>query len=319
MGRTDGEDVGAGDEHRSSGDVPGEPDGLVSLIAQMAAALLAKDGSGDDGDVVSVLSSDAFRGAMDSLDRLVPEGVATEAWARWLQGGPPILNRKETLRRPTASDLTNITLLKEHDQRSAAVDREIEKTRQRLADLERRRRYHDAVSKATLQFIFLERVAKAVKPIFAMGPAWTLVRSIAFWREVPERVKGGIDAHRLAEYEILQHRYTYVSESTADVINRGLYLMMGDPEFEMALHLALYHHVRVYADEIEERRKAAVKGGEAVDLDGPPRSRDDGGRELAGVFSGLLRRWRRSGSDRKGPWVCEPGDEGEHRDLEEGR
>jgi hypothetical protein len=319
MGRTDGEDVGEGDEHRSSGDVLGEPDGLVTLIAKMAVEIFAKDASAGDDIAASIVSADAFREAMESRDRLVPEGIATDAWARWLEGGPSVFPKGDLLRRPTVSDLSNIGVLKEHDQRSASVVREIEKTRQRLADLERRRRYHDAVSKATLQYLFLERVAKAVKPIFAMGPAWTVVRAIAFWREVPERAKGGIDAHRLAEYEILQHRYTYVSESTADVINRGLYLMMGDPEFEMALHLALYHHVRCYAEQIEARRKAAVKGGEAVDLDGRPCSRDDGGPELAGVFSGLLRRWRRGGRDNKGPWVCEPGDEGEHRDLEEGR
>jgi hypothetical protein len=108
MSGTDGENVGAGDEDRSSGDVPGEPDELGSVIARLAAANFAKGSSAADEDGVAAVSADLFRDAMESLDRIMPEGVAVDAWVRWLEGGPPLLNKADVLRRPAPSLMTNM-------------------------------------------------------------------------------------------------------------------------------------------------------------------------------------------------------------------
>jgi hypothetical protein len=143
--------------------------------------------------------------------------------------------------------------------------------------------------------------------------------AIAFWKVVPQRVVDQCPRDSFLDWELYQSTYSLRKESTADVINLTLHLMMGDPVFEAGLHIALHEYAMKFDDEVERRRKASLKGGEEVDLDRRPGATREDDLERADVFRGLLRRWYRSGADRKGPWVYDPGDDGEHRDLEERR
>jgi hypothetical protein len=176
-----------------------------------------------------------------------------------------------------------------------------------LAEAEQRKRYHDAVRKATLQYALVERLVSVMKPVFAMGPAWSVMRAVAFWRKVPQPI---VDAHRgdaFLKYELFQYSLSEIEETSGETILRGLHVMMGDPVFEARLHMALYDCVAEFSEEIESRQRGMV-------LDYATVRRRPGDDEAAvgrlGALSGLLRQWRRAGKKREGPWTHGPDDLG---------
>lgn len=264
-----------GGENPASGDVLealSGIDGLIALIAKRAASLLVREGGvSDDGlslgeEILSV------EDLAERLALLVPSEVNVDHWERWLSGEAKLdddrAGRKPA--RPSTSGRSNLDLALEKGQSMRRCDAEIAALEEKLATARYRRSAFAASEKAWLEIVFLDKVARLLKPMFAMGPAWVLMRAIAFpwpltadmWRQHGEEVMrdvGQLDTELIERDLIAPPGAPDTGYRPRDVILKTLHGLAGDVQLEGELMVAIYRVCERHQARAAERMRGVPR------------------------------------------------------------
>jgi hypothetical protein len=136
------------------------------------------------------------------------------------------------------------------------IDAQIEKAEARLAELKARRKLEVAVQKTWLQHLFYAKLARVLRPVFAMGPAWVLMRALAVPYPVTEEfaTKHGEDA--VMPLVHLEDDLMYSRVDPRSLIVRTLQGLAGDALLESELFVAIYQVCKGHS----ERAEAKIRG-----------------------------------------------------------
>jgi hypothetical protein len=107
--------------------------------------------------------------------------------------------------------------------------------------------------------MLLRRLADAIAPIFAMGPAWTVLRAIAFPSDVPEALIEEKGEAYFREFQALRAGLGDKFGDSKAIIMRTLAAMAGDPGFESELHASLRRLAEKYKGVVERRAYGRLK------------------------------------------------------------
>lgn len=195
----------------------------------------------------------------DDVLRSVIQSVSStpmkpELWAKWLGGGPePFAGAK--LSRIHLMDRSNARALDFSTTRVQKAEERVQDAAKKLAEAQSDLEDLKALDAAMIHYVISDHLANILRPVFAMGPAWTLMRAIsshvnADWLDeqveilsdplTRERVKGVLrEQHAASSLELLE----------------ALDFWSGDPDFE--------NQVRNAIMVVVEKNKARVKDREA--------------------------------------------------------
>lgn len=199
----------------------------------------------------------AFETRADLLHQLVnsvcPSQAYTGIWDGWLSGkGKPFDGPK----------LPKVGSAKENPAQTLhrASDR-VAKARRKVDELEaddpieaKRLMHAEAIEKAALCWIITDHLLNIVKPIFAMGPAWTVMRAISSVRTRSEHLmKSGPTAS--SRWKWLETEETEDRKKETRKMLHALDFWAGDPVFEIALRYAILDVVNRFEPLEEEARR----------------------------------------------------------------
>ncbi|AXK43789.1 hypothetical protein [Erythrobacter aureus] len=255
---TRSEDVTDGGQNGPSGSVENENDAMLAAGRLLNEILIGKRGElTPEAQTLIDLRSD--EGRMEILDQLVrelaPSDVSPAMWREWLSGGLSPFSSKGLKKPVRLNQGLGKTIsrgpksLKQHRDR-------VEKARAELAFAEETLAYHEAVDKSLMDLSVYDHLLKVLAPIFAMGPAWTVMRALS--GHAPDKYVEDMTAlldGKGKEKEAEKVRKDYAAE-TADLLV-GLDFFSGIAEFELRLRAA----VKEVVEEFEERKDEVVTDG----------------------------------------------------------
>lgn len=190
------------------------------------------------------------------LEQLVasvaPDGVDTDLWVRWLEGGESPFE-KHSLRKISGGDERQIQTLMRAPPRVSKQEQKLEQLRRdqgkleaKIAQEERLLRYFRSHQNAALHWFVVEQLIKLMSPLFAMGPAWTLMRALSAHisdehidRRTPgmfgaekEEVTKRLRANRVKETEKLMAALDHFSgfEPFEDAVRKAIAKVVSDFE-----------------------------------------------------------------------------------------
>lgn len=224
---------------------------------------LALDARGDvepDASSLLGLRREARRDA--ELRKLVaavaPRHINPKLWLRWMAGGeepyaPARLSRAGSDKHASGRimDRASDRIETQRDRRDKARAK-LEQAKRELEIEERALVTAQAMDDAIVQWVVSEHLAKIIAPVFAMGPAWTLMRICS------AHVSDEDVADELADVDPENHDALtkMLFSDRADMSTRildALDLWSGHTEFEHAVRLALDNVVKQFADRTDER------------------------------------------------------------------
>lgn len=260
-----------GDGATSSEAIPSESAELVSNILRMVAA---RASSPARALAMEVSSTDMLRDheerdqlLQDLVVRLMPDDVNPDVWDVWLTGGPApydgpgierVVGRERGLTRP---------ILRSGNVRRNALTR----LKEAEAKLEAATKARDAAEAALqktvitdaalLEYVITDHLLSILQPVFAMGPAWIVMRALS--SNVSE--KAFADATIMTAEEDLDDARKKIAEERSEVTDRmyeTLDLWGGDDEFEEELRESILAVVERY--EGKARKGRSVRSQEAL-------------------------------------------------------
>lgn len=241
--------------------------GVASILKMVADRTVKPDGSlVNPAAVVSALRSDEHRDILlrEFTLALTPGEVNPLIWERWLQGGEAPFS-KPTLTSPRVGSMgikrgverVSAAVVKARSVVSAAEDSvaeasaKLDKAKQELCNAE-------AKEAAFMQYLVSEHLVSLIEPIFALGPAWTLMRASS----------AHVDMEALDEEMALikkpEQRQAFVERriaerkaSSAEIL-QSLDYWCGDADYESEVHEALLQIARRYKG--VERSEGRMRG-----------------------------------------------------------
>lgn len=228
-----------------------------------------------EGERVTYLKAFALAMSPDRIDPAI--------WIRWLSGGAGPYETPTPTRPPTHGQSLSRDLQRQSRTVSRA-EQAVSKAREKLdraqagvddaeAELIRAR----ADDKASLQAAVYERLRSEMEPLFAMGPAWTIMRALS-GTVSPEDMEDELRLERNPEKRsALEDVVRKERRGETEEIMQSLWSWTGDREFERELRDAIYKVVIRYKDreaplssyEVASFRRASAVPGDAT------RDRDD--------------------------------------------
>lgn len=203
------------------------------------------------------LRSDEARGEfLEQLVReLAPREVSPAMWREWLLGGESPFNSRR-LKKPVrlphglGKELARgPKSLKQHRDR-------VEKARAELSYAEHTLAYHEALDKSLMEVSVHDHLVKLLRPIFAMGPAWTIMRALS--GHASDKLADDMTCFfdgKAKEREIRKFRAEYAEETAKMLI--GLDYFSGIEEFEDGLREA----IKGVVEKFDSRKDSVVKDG----------------------------------------------------------
>ncbi len=182
-----------------------------------------------------------------------PPEADPEIWLRWLSGGEePFAPRK-----PEKPRMAHANTKREINRASGRVSTarsKVEEARRRLAEAEAEEASCVEYESALVAWALMERITALVAPLFAMGPAWTLMRIVGPYVDVDEMSEEltleDVPKARKALEETVRKERVELSRR----IHRVLDLWSGDHHFEGDLRRAMMPVIDAYEAREEEAR-----------------------------------------------------------------
>lgn len=203
------------------------------------------------------LRSDEERGV--TLERLVkeltPREVSPAMWREWLAGGESPFGSRRLKKPVKLQHGTGKAIargpksLKPHRER-------VEKARAELANAEETLAYHEALDKSLMEVSVYDHLVKLLGPIFAMGPAWTIMRALS--GHASDKLADDMTCFydgKAKERAIRTFRAEYAEETAKMLI--GLDYFSGIEEFEDGLREA----IKGVVEEFDSRKDSVVTDG----------------------------------------------------------
>ena len=189
------------------------------------------------------------------VTELAPQEVSPAMWRKWLLGGEtPFHSRR--LKKPVKLQhgagkaiARGPKSLKPHRER-------VEKARAELAYAEEMLAYHEALDKSLMEVSVYDHLIKLLGPIFAMGPAWTIMRALSGHAsdKLVDEMTCLVDG-KAQELEAKKFRAAYAEETAEMLI--GLDYFSGIEEFEQRLR----ESVKGVVEEFDNKKNSAVTDG----------------------------------------------------------
>lgn len=192
----------------------------------------------------------------DLVSALSPGEVNPDLWSRWMAGGEEPFQAPK-LKRVRGKELNSGRTMERSSSRVLAAEAAMEKAEQDLAARKAEFEQALAFDRAVVQFCVSEHLASIIAPIFAMGPAWTIMRVLSAYVgpvEMAEETAMASTPKRKAEIE------TQVREERRKDSEKALRVLDqwgSDGEFEGELRMAIMRVVEAYAERDED---AAARG-----------------------------------------------------------
>lgn len=175
---------------------------------------------------------------------LTPRDVDPVAWRRWLAGGRLPVSRKEIEQVTAPGRARSQKLLKAGARVKTAAGR-VSAARARLDAAEAALVQEQNFETALLQQVVTGHLVEALAPMFAMGPAWTILRAIAAEpeQEDVERALNGIALRNVAavEKQVRDERADYHQTICEGLVRHG-----DNEEFRATIRLAILDAVNWY-------------------------------------------------------------------------
>lgn len=245
-------------ENGPSGSVVDDQDAMQIFARQLAQLVISQEGklTPEAQSQIDLRSDEERAKVLDQMVReLTPSGVAPSLWLKWLRGGDsPFISKG--LKRPVKLSHGTKKALGRGPASLRPYRERLEKARADLAFAEEALAYQEAMDKSLLTWSVTDHLIRLLGPLFAMGPAWTLVRSVTGHMNDEEaarltRVLSGDEKQKaIAEYRRLH-------QEESDKILEALDLFSGHAGFERALRNAIKKVVTDY----EPMRQEWVKTG----------------------------------------------------------
>jgi hypothetical protein len=240
-----------------------------SALARVAAhiTMQAQDDPGSIDRLAGLFDrDDRERELFAMLLDLVPSEVDADVWLGWLDGGvavphaakptDPDAGRKTSARGAQVSAARK----KDEAQRQVAIaEAKLAEAQAVLAEAEEAVRATDRHLRQVVAYRMLADVSRLTAGVFAMGPAWTLMRSISgYIRPVPGHFEE-LDPEARAKIDDLVASGKADSAEMLDLLD----LYAGDVLLELRLRAAMLsvirrHHEPV-AKELEERARSGTR------------------------------------------------------------
>jgi hypothetical protein len=168
------------------------------------------------------------------LSGLMPSALGADAWAAWLaksagnEPPPKVRSARTSNRQALIENRRTIRKLKADKARYEAKARSAEE------DLEQA----EGVERMILLRLLAQKLIALSGPRFKMGPAWTVLRAIAFPKYRLPQMMRDYGKEKFVEIIEFLDRLPRPDE-TATSIWRTLFFNAGEPEFESRLHVAV--------------------------------------------------------------------------------
>jgi hypothetical protein len=224
---------------------------------------LALDARGDVApDAASLLGLRREASRDTELRKLVaavaPRHINPKLWLRWMAGGeepyaPARLSRAGSDKHASGRIMDRASeRIKTQRGRRDKAQAKLEQAQRELDIEEGALVTAQAMDNAIVQWVVSEHLARIIGPVFAMGPAWTLMRICS------AHVSDEDVADELAEVDPENHDALtkMLFNDRAEISTRildALDLWSGHAEFEHAVRLALDDVVKQFADRTDER------------------------------------------------------------------
>lgn len=201
----------------------------------------------------SKLRSDESRGKLlaEMVQEVLPPEVSPAIWLRWKEGGESPFTEKGIRKPVREKQGAGKSLTRGADSLSKYRYR-VEKAKEELAFAEEALAYQEAMDKSILDWTITDHFIRVLEPVFAMGPAWTVMRilsgNVSDEEAARETVmfEGSTKEKAIAQ---LKQRRKAESKLTLETLD----LWSGDEEFEEAMRLAIDEVVQAYAPRRMER------------------------------------------------------------------
>ncbi|MEP3156889.1 MAG: hypothetical protein ABJO64_11270 [Nitratireductor sp.] len=291
---TKSKDRGVGDGTQSSEATLSQSAAAVEAIRRMVDARASSPLS---GLLVDVSSTDMLRDPnqrestlRDLVAKLVPVDINPEIWDLWLTGGPAPFDGLGIERVSDTSRGLSRPLLRSGTKRQKTLAR-VRKARAKVASAEEELATAESALQeaviadaALLEYVVFEHLVSIMRPMFAMGPAWILMRALS--AHVPEEVFE-VATVMTANEDIPAVRKKVTAERAreTELVLATLDLWGGDVEFEEELRSAVAEVTKRYSDRDREGRIARSPATFARSLRDVPTADD-----RTAVVNGMRRR-----------------------------
>lgn len=164
-----------------SGSVEDEPDAMLAFARHLGPRLIGPGGNlTPQAEIQMGLFSDEDRAKIveEFVGSLTPSNVSPAVWMRWLNGGPGPFASGAIKKPVTVQQGMGKTVSR--GPKSIGTAREkVERARAELAQAERELEYSESLNKGLLQYVVTDHLVEVLSGVFAMGPAWTVMRSLS--------------------------------------------------------------------------------------------------------------------------------------------
>ncbi len=270
-------DDGMGDGAKASEALDPQGDEGIAIILGMIAERSLDHLGGLDMDSASLDMLRTQEGRDEVLREFVtammPDRANPVPWTRWLTGGAIPFDRSKlsspapagvpigrAVERQSKSVARHVTSVQNAERGVAAAERKLEEARRDLAIA----RSKDA---AFIEYVVAQHLMSIMAPMFAMGPAWTVMRVVSAHvppKAMEEEVSLIRDPKRRAERE---QAIRIERQEGTDRILDVLDMWAGDVEFEHELREKIEEVVERYAKRTradgQRRTRAAMRKGVA--------------------------------------------------------
>lgn len=206
----------------------------------------------DDGqsaeilDILTLLRTpkgrqDVLRGVIGSI---TPESVDPELWKRWLAGGAGPIERNK-LAHPDPGGQSIQRALDRQSPRVAKAKEGVRKARRafnaaqnKVEEAERELAEARSRNAALIQYAVSGHLTEIMAPMFAMGPAWTIMRAISAFVP-PDMLTSDLSLVRPADQAAVEQRIRKEFRDGTDRIFAALDCWSGNVAFEYELRDAI--------------------------------------------------------------------------------
>lgn len=252
------EPIEDGDAVRSTGAVV-EPEITARVLALVRKLASDPAGGGSAGmRAVDNLQGYAEREAYlrEMVMNFRPPQADPELWLRWLSGGPePFAPRV-----PEKPHVSQVNTKREIERASKRVTA----ARDRIAKAERELSAAQSVAASALEFessliawALMEQITSLVTPVFAMGPAWTLMRVVSPHVPADEMENELILEDHEPSRKALEQKVREERVELSKKLHAALDFWAGDRKFEVDLRNA----IKSVVDKHQPREAAARAKG----------------------------------------------------------
>lgn len=274
MASTTDEDRDGNGASASEASIPQGEDGVAAILAMVTTRALDHRG----GLVLDSASLDQLRKQetreqvlREFVIAMMPDRVNPTIWTRWLQGGASPFDRAKLAHVDPSGQSISRALERQSRKVARATTgvhnarRAVEAAQRKLEEAEREQAAARSLDAGFIEWAISEHLLSIMAPMFAMGPAWTVMRAVSGHvtaEAMAEELSLIKDPRRRAEREqaIRQERQEG-TEGMLDVLD----FWAGDTEFEHEIREAIEGVTTRYAKrdrpEGQRRTRAQMKKG----------------------------------------------------------